>query len=270
MIKNIIKYRELILQLAIKDLRVKYRKPYFGFLWTLIIPLCIALVYKIVFSNFMHARVENYPFFIYLITALLPWRYFQGSIGESTRSILSNKSLVNKVSFPRELLPISIVLANLINFLPAVLIILIILGLFNIGYTFFSFLLPFVIIIHTICILGFSLLFAGLQVVYRDVEYIVEVLLLTLFFLTPGIYSLDLVTRINTKYLVKIYMLNPLVGILNLYRISLLDNFQQNLPEEVTILNTLISPMIFSFIILIVGFYVFKKCKIKFSDYIDV
>jgi len=269
-IKHIIVYKDLVIELAVKDLRVSYRKPYFGFLWSAIIPFCIAIVYKVVFSNFMHARVENYPFFIYILTALLPWRFFQSSIGESTRSILSSKNLVNKVSFPKELLPVSIVLANLINFLPALLVILIVLWIFNIGYTFFSFLLPFVIIIHTIFILGLCLIFSSLQVIFRDVEYIVEILLLSLFFLTPGIYSLNLVSELNIGYLFKVYMLNPLVGILNLYRLTLLKDFWQSLPEETTVFYTFISPIIFSLITIVIGFYVFKKCESKFSDYIEV
>lgn len=269
-IKNIVTHREIILQLAIKNLKVRYRKPYFGFLWALIIPFCIAVVYRLVFSRFLHVRIENYPFFIYIITALLPWRYFQSSISEATHSILANKTLVNKVLFPKELLPVSIVLANLINFLPSILAILIVIGIFKMEYTFFSFLLPVVILLHTICILGLSLLFSGLQVIYRDVEYVVEVILLTLFFLTPGIYSLNLVTGLNTKYLTEIYMLNPLVGILNLYRVALLNNFWQNLPNQVTVLNTIVAPIILSFIILVAGFYIFKKCEVKFSDYIEV
>ncbi len=270
MLKSIIKYRNMVYELAIKDLKTRYRRPVFGFLWTIIIPFCIAVVYKIVFSNFMHAKVENYPFFIYIITALLPWRYFQGSVGESTNSIIGNKNLVKKVSFPKELLPVSIVLANLINFLPAILVIFILLGIFKFGYTIFFLLLPFVILIHTVFILGFSFLFAGLQVIYRDIEYIVEILLLTLFFLTPGIYSLNLVADLNNEYLFKIYMLNPLVGILNLYRLTLLDGFYKTLPQGVNVFNTLIVPLIFSFSMLIIGFYVFKKCELRFSYYIDI
>lgn len=269
-IKRFFKYKDLILQLAIKNLKVSYRRPVFGFFWTLIIPFCIAIVYKIVFSEFMHVRVVNYPFFIYIITALLPWRYFQSSLSEATYAILGNKNLVHKVPFPRELLPVSVVIANLINFLPSIVVILIVIGAFDIGYTSFIIFLPFVILLHTILIFGLSLFFSALQVIYRDVQYMVEIIILTLFFLTPGIYSLHLVTNLNSDYLINLYLLNPLVGILNLYRLTLLGGFSETLPSEITIFNTLISPIIFSVVILVIGIYVFKKCEKKFSDYIDI
>lgn len=236
----------------------------------LIIPLCTAIIYKILFSDFMHASSGRYPFFIHLMTALLPWAYFASSVQGATTSILGSKNIINQISFPRYLLPISTVLANLINFLPGILVLIGFLVVFHIRVSGLIVFLPVVILIQTGLSVGFALAVSSLQVIYRDVEYIIQVLLMALFFLTPGVYTLEELINKTNPLFVKIYMLNPLVGILNLYRIVFIGSYVNNMPKEINFLNTIIIPVLCSLVALFVGYSVFHKYKSRFSDYLNI
>ncbi|MBU0694320.1 MAG: ABC transporter permease [Candidatus Omnitrophica bacterium] len=270
MVGQLFKHKELIWELTLRDLKLRYRKPLLGFLWMLIIPLCTAGIYKILFSDFFRCSSGEYPFFIHLITAIFPWAYFSSSIQSSTNSILGSKNIIQQVPFPRKLLPISTVCANLINFLPTILVLGGFFLAFKVDFSAMIIFLPLVILLQTGMIIGLSLLVAGLQVIYRDVEYIIQVFLMALFFLIPGVYTLnDLISRTSPLF-TKIYLLNPLVGIANLYRITLMGGYLSNLPQEVNFLNTVISPCFWTVVIWGAGFSMFRKCERRFSDYLNV
>ncbi|MBU1134865.1 MAG: ABC transporter permease [Candidatus Omnitrophica bacterium] len=267
-VKELIARRELIIRLALKDLRVQYRRPLLGFLWAFFMPLATIIIFQIVFSKILRVPVGEYPFFIYLMTAIFPWRFFQAGISRSTTSILDSRNLIREASFPRELIPISIIVAELINFIPSLFIMLIFLVCFKINFSFLIFYLPLVIFLHTFLILGISLIVASLQVKFRDIRYVVEIVLLGLFYLTPVFYPISLVAQSFNQLFLKIYLANPLVGILNLYRIILLKGFSDTLPSQVNIFNSLVVPIIWSFCLFFLGFYIFKKREKHFSDYL--
>lgn len=267
---KLIHYKELIWELALRDVKLRYRKPFLGFLWMLIIPFCTAFVYKVLFSDFFRMSSDNIPFFIHVLSALLPWTYFVSSVQGASRCILDSKNIINQISFPKYLLPVATVWANLINFLPATLVLVAFLLLFKVKLTLLIILLPAVILIQTCLIAGLALLVSGLQVIYRDVEYIIQIAMMVLFFLTPGVYTLtELISKAN-PFFVKIYMLNPLVGILNLYRIVFIGGYLGYLPSQANIFNTLINPVLWAAAILIIGYLTFKKSEKKFADYINV
>lgn len=268
--KDLIQYKGLIWELTMRDVKLRYRNLVLGFLWMLIIPFSTALVYKVLFSDFFRLTSGKNPFFIHLITALLPWTYFASSIQGASRCMLDSKNIINQISFPRYLLPLATVCANLVNFLPTLVVLLGFLLGFKINISNLIIFLPVVILIQTCLIAGLSLLVSGLQVIYRDVEYIIQVLLMVLFFLTPGIYTLDdLISRTSPGF-VKIYMLNPLVGIMNLYRIIFIKGYAGYFPRHIGLFDTLINPALWAVAVLFIGYYVFKKCEKRFADYINI
>jgi len=268
--KNFFKYRGLIYELAVRDMKLRYRRPFFGFLWLLILPFCTAFIYKVLFSDFMHVTSGKYPFFIHLITALLPWSYFSSSIQGSVKSILDSRNMINQISFPKYLLPVSTVIAGLINFLPSMIVLLGFLAAFHIKISLFIVFLPFVVLIQTCMTIGLSLLVASLEVIYRDVEYVLQVILMALLFLIPAVYTLEELIQKTSASFATAYMLNPLVGITNLYRIVFIGDYMHDMPKEINVLNTLIVPVFCSILILITGYAVFKKYESRFSDYINV
>jgi lipopolysaccharide transport system permease protein len=266
-IRALVKYRNLLWELAIKDIEVRYRNPVLGSLWAIITPLITVLIFKLVFSDILKIEAESYPFFIYLMTAVFPWTYFSCSVSAATESILSNRELIKKTYFPRHIIPISVVLANLLNFIPAVIVMLILLFLFKMQFTIAIFLLPLIIILQTILAIGLALILSSLQVILRDMKYIVEIGLMAWFYLSPGFYSLMLVANISGAFF-KIYMLNPFVGLFILYRMAFLKGYLKTLPPNINIPGLVIWTMIFCLAMFFLGLVIFKKYEKRFSDLI--
>lgn len=268
--KNLLKYRDLLWQLALRDIKLQYQRPFLGFLWMLIIPFSTAIIYKILFSDFFRISSKNYPFFIHLITALLPWNYFASSIQRANRCILESRNIVNRIRVPLYLLPAAAVLVNLINFLPTLIILFGFLIGFKVQISMMIIFLPFVILIHSIMILGISFAVAGLQVIYRDVEYAVQIALMTIFFLTPSVYTFDEIAGRVSPALIKIYMLNPFTGILNLYRAVLIKGYVGDLSGYGTFLNMVINPLLWGVVFILAGYMIFKACEKRFFDFINI
>lgn len=266
-IKGIIKYRKLIWKLAISQIRVKYRYPILGLFWLILMPISLALIFFFAFNIVMKVRIPHYPFFIYLLSALLPWGYFSNSIMQSTSSMIGSGTLIKNVAFCREIVPISFVLANLINFIFTLPVLFVFILIFKVKVSWFIVFLPLVMLIHSIVIIGISLMTSAFQVRLRDTTYIVEILITAVFYLTPIFYHLDLIKDISPSVL-RIYMLNPLVGITTLYRITILGEFTAILPAEVNPFNLIVLPMILSLLILRIGLFVFKKYEPSFADLI--
>ena len=258
-------YRRLLWDLAIKDIKVRYRSPALGFLWAILMPLFMVLIFKFVFSTILKAQVENYPFFIYIMTAVFPWTYFSSSVGAATESIFSNRELIKKTYFPRQIIPISVVAANLINFLPALIVMLLILAFFRMQFTILILLVPFVILLQTVLTIGLALIVSSLQVILHDVKYIVELLLIAWFYFSPGFYSLAMVANFSEAFF-RLYTLNPFVGLFILYRIALLKGYAKTLPPGINIYGLSIWTIIVCFVVFILGLSVFKKYESRFSD----
>jgi len=267
-VKDLISYRHLVWDLAIKDIKVRYRSPVLGFLWAIIVPLATVFIFKFVFSNIMRAGfVENFPFFIYLMTALFPWSYFSSSINAATESILGNRELIKKTYFPRQIIPVSAVLANLINFIPALIVMFLILAFFRVQFTPLMILVPVILLVQTIFTIGLALIVSSLYVILRDVKYIVEILLMAWLYLSAGFYSLTMVVEYSERFF-RFFMLNPFVGFFCLYRALLLKGYTETLPPGVNIYGLSAWVVVSSILVFLFGFLVFKRHEPRFSDLI--
>jgi ABC-2 type transport system permease protein len=264
-IKDLIRYRHLLWDLAIKDIEVKYRNPTLGSLWAILIPLVTVLLLKLVFSDILKMEAENYPFFIYLMTAVFPWTYFASSISAATESIVSNRELIKKTYFPRQIIPLSVVLASLLNFIPAAIVMLILLAYFKMQFTILIFFLPLIILLQTILTIGLALILSCLQVLSRDIKYIVELGLMAWFYLSPGFYSLMLIANISGPFF-KIYMLNPFAGLFVLYRIVLLKGYLKTLPMSINLCSLIIWTVMVCFAVFFLGLFIFKKYEARLPD----
>jgi lipopolysaccharide transport system permease protein len=249
---------------------VQYRRPLFGFLWAFIVPIFMVLIFKLVFSVVMRIDSRPYPFFIYLMTAVFPWQYFGNTLARGTSSILDNKQLIKESAFPRELIPLSVVCAYLVNFIPSVGIIFIFLAVFKVSISAYWGLLPVVILLHSIFILGATLVSSCLQVRLRDSQYCVEIIIFTFFYLTPVFYPLSLVKEHFTGVLFKLYLMNPLVGILNMYRFCFLDGFLKTLPADVGPFELVGIPIIGTVLMFWLGLFLFRREKSGFMDHISI
>lgn len=216
-------YRHLVGNLVWRDLSVRYKNSILGFFWSLASPLLMMLVFWLVFSKLRGSNIRDFHLFV--LTTILPWNWFSVAIAGGMRSIVNNSSLINKVYFPREVLPISVVLAELVNFLFALPVLLIMLFAAGIPLTVHALWLPFIILIQLAFTLGMVLLLATANVYYRDTSVIMDVVLLAWFFLTPIVYSItELMGTLHLPGGVAIegsrllLIANPMASIINAYR----------------------------------------------------
>lgn len=249
------KYRELIQNLVVRDLKVRYKNSAFGFVWSLLNPLFMMVVLTIVFSLVFERQklVDNYAAF--LLVGLIPWNFTNTSLTRAVNSVLENSRLVKKVFFPREVIPISVVLANFVHFVLAIPVLVIILMFLGVMPTLKILLLPLLMLIQLELVLGIALFISCVNVFYRDMGVALDVLLQAWFFATPIIYP----HWILPLWLQKPAMANPLAAIITAYRdVLILGTF----PDRNFTLGALVS----STLIFIIGYVVYTRYSSVFAE----
>lgn len=215
LLQEILKNRELIWALAVKELRVRYKRSTLGFLWALLNPLLMMVILTMVFSTVMRVPVHNYP--IFLISTLLPWTFFSQALTYSADSIVSNGDLLKKVYVAKSVFPVAAVVSNLINFALSMIPLILLLVAFRFPFyrTWFYLVVPLLSLV--LFTMGCSFFFSMVNVFFRDMSHILQVLLQAWFYFCPIIYSLDFVpARYRT-----LFRLNPLVYPLNGFRLAI-------------------------------------------------
>ena len=251
-------YRELLLNLVSKEYRAKYKGTVLGFLWSLIVPLVMVCVYSFAFGVIMRVSIPKFP--IYLLTGLLPWTFFSGSLLSTVGIISSNSNLVKKIYFPREILPLSSTLFNLIHFLLSFIILVPAVLLFRVGLQPVPLLfLPAAVLLSFGVALGLALLVSAGNVFFRDIEHLLEVLLMAWFFLTPIIYEFNMVAGRIPARLLTLYRLNPMVHNVDLYHDIL---YWGRVPAAITLWGAVLGAIGS----LALGYFVFKRCEPRFAE----
>jgi len=211
-IKELYAYREMLKNLVAKELRARYKGSVFGFLWTFFNPLLVLVVYSIVFSFVMRVQMERYPLFLFV--GLLPWNYLATSAQMGVASIVAGGGLIKKTYFPREVLPLSVVLANLVNYVLSLLILIAALLIVKIPLTLALLAFPVILLVQTFLVAGLTFLLAAANVYFRDLEHITGVVIMAWFFCTPILYPLEMVPA-EIKGL---FLLNPMVPVIKAYQ----------------------------------------------------
>jgi len=206
---SLFKYRELLKNLVLKELRLRHKRSFLGFFWSVLNPLLMMAVFSIVFKG--RFNIEKYPAF--LLTGLLPWNFFAVALANSVHSLITNGGLIKQVYFPRAIIPISAILAYLINFLFALIPLAILLIIFKVKISTGILFLPLVILGQLFFIIGLGLFLSALNVFYRDVAEILEVVTLAWFFLTPVFYTVNMVSGVSSIF----YRFNPMFYFIELY-----------------------------------------------------
>lgn len=247
-------YRTMIQSLVNRELRGRYKASVLGFLWTFIVPLCQLLVYTLVFSVILRSDIENY--YLYLFVALIPWNFFSNCITAGASCVIQQQSLVNKIFFPREVIPVSFVTASFVNMLYCEIIVFAVSLISGVQYTFLTIIcLPFIMLIEFILTLGITLIISALDVYFRDLEHILGILSMAWMFMTPIMYDISIVP----DSLLPIFQLNPMVSIVQAYR----DIMYLGVVPHI---NTLTSAILMGIVFFVVGMLVFGKLKRRFSE----
>jgi lipopolysaccharide transport system permease protein len=276
-LRQIWSYRELIRNLVLRDLRVRYKGSALGYLWTQLAPLLLMLVFWFVFSAIFQTGIAMFP--IFLIVALLPWNYCAEAIASGTRSIIDSANLIKKVYFPREVLPVVSVLSSMVNYilsLPMMLLVMFVVQIFYppldaLGQLNFSWTiayLPLLIIIQSLFLYGVVLFLSAMAVFFRDTVHLIGVLLQFWFFLTPVFYSLETL-GVSENVARVIRWANPMASLVEFYREILYGNPvgigaipTPAVPAPDSVLRVLVTALI----VLAVGYWFFQRHSGQFGE----
>lgn len=255
-------WKDLIRNLVLRNLRIRYKGSALGFVWTMLNPLLMMLIYFI-FVTLLRTGIDLPQ----LLVGILVWQFFVMCVSDSINAITGYPSLIKRTSFPKLTFPVSMVLANLVNFLLSLVVLAVFLalyvGIFNPAYPLLIdwtiVLLPLAVALQICLILGLSCCFSALNVYFRDIEHIMSVALLAWFFLTPVMYTIQMVESRAGPALFNLYLLNPMASLVTLYRRLFLGS---PLPGGIAFyVSVSLAP-----IILVVGTAVFLKKEPFFAD----
>jgi len=211
-LKNLYNYRELLKTSVKKEVRSKYKNSFLGVVWSFLNPLLQIVVYAIIFSLILKNKQENYA--IFLCCGIIPWSFFSIAINKSAFTMIENGNIIKKVYFPREIIPISVVTAETINFLISTLIIIGFTVIGGIGISKFILFYPIILGVQYVIILAFSFIVSSICVYFRDLQHFIGIILQLLFYATPIVYSQDAIPR-EYQWILKY---NPMTYIINAYR----------------------------------------------------
>jgi ABC-type polysaccharide/polyol phosphate export permease len=261
--------RELLDNLVRKELKVRYKESVFGFLWSLVTPLLMTAVFSLVFSYFLRIPVDDFA--AYFLAGFLVWQFFANSVNASVGAIVSNGSLIRKVYFPRELLPLSLVISQGVHFLLALAAVAPFFAVWR-GLNWFT--LPAVLlglVLLTLFTAGVSMLFAAANVRFRDLQELVQVIFLAWFYLTPVIYPLYFVTN-NAPQFLDFVKANPMFWFVQLFHRALYGVPQASDPENLQSLGPvwpewqiLVACTVLAVVTFVVGYALFTRLAVSFA-----
>ena len=262
-------FRDLMMELASRDVKLRYKQTMLGPIWIVLQPLLGAGVFTFVFgkvANFQNADIPNY--FLFSYAGLLGWNLFNNTLTKTSSCLLGNSHLISKIFFPRLVLPLSIIPSVLLDFVVAGLMMAVMMLVFHVHATAALLLLPVWMLIILMLSLGIGLCTAALAVSYRDVQMLLPVLTQILQFASPVAYALSRVTgpqSLLPQWVKRLYMFNPLAGLLSAFRWSLLPSYNACRPPE---LWSIFYAAIVGIVVCVFGAYSFKRMERKFADVI--
>lgn len=251
------RYRHLLRAWTIRQIKVRYKQSVLGGLWAILQPLSIAIVFSIIFSFFVKVPTGGVPYIIFYYTGLLPWTFFATSVTMGANSLVSNLNIITKIYCPREILPLSAVLATLLDFLVASLVYVVLGFIYQISVSPSVVLLPFLVIIQFFFTASVTLVLAALNVFYRDIRLVIPLALQIYMYATPLIYPVSTLSPSIQPF----YMLNPMASLLHSYRLILVYG---GWPDPVHLGSTLLITIVLS----LASYAFFTTAARKFADVI--
>ncbi|MBR0351165.1 MAG: ABC transporter permease [Clostridia bacterium] len=251
--KDLYNYRELLKTNIKKDVGGKYKNSFLGVLWSFINPLLQIAVYALVFQIILRSNIENYA--VYLCCALIPWQYFSSVVLRGAAVVIDNGNILKKVYFPREILPISLVTSEGVNFLISTIIILGFVLISGIGLSINILWFIVILAIQYILSLGIAFIVSSLSVYFRDLIHLLGVFMQLLFYATPIVYSINDVPA-SFQWLLK---LNPMSYLIEGYRAIF---YEKTTPNFVSLGIALVLAIAFFGI----GYAIFRKLEKGFAE----
>lgn len=254
-IRSILDFRGLLVNLALKELRLQYKHSVLGFMWSMLNPLFMLAIYVFAFKYILHNDTPHFTLF--LLIAELPWNFFQGAVLSGTNSLVNAGSLISKVYFPREVVPMSLVLSNLFNFIFTLGTLAIAVPMSHMPFNIYMAYFPIILIAQILFIIPLTLFLSIVTVIYRDVYHFMQVLLMAWFYLTPIVYPLS---KVPGKFKLFMY-LNPMADFVHEYRLIIFHDRSPNW-------GLLGGVLVFDLVILLLALLIFRRLSKNIVEYI--
>ncbi|MDP9405373.1 MAG: ABC transporter permease [Actinomycetota bacterium] len=249
----VVSRRQVLQHVIGRDVRVKYGSSLLGYFWSILEPLMLTAVYFFVFSVIVRFQVENYALF--LVCALMPWHWVQAVVGASTKALVGQSRLITKVNVPREIFPLGVVGAKTFEFLMSLLVVFVFAAVSRVAPGRYLALVPVAILLQLVLLTGVALFLSSVTVLLRDVERLTRIVLRALFYLSPIIYPVGRVLQASIpEWLKTVYGLNPLVGILSLYRAPFY-------PEQLPGVSVLAAAVVGPLLMFALGYWTFVRLE---------
>ena len=258
-LKELFRYRELIYFLTWRDLKVRYKQTILGVAWAIIQPVMTMVIFSVFFGELAKVPSDDIPYPLFSIAGLLPWQLFENAFRNASKSLVANRNMITKIYFPRVIMPLSSVLASVVDFFVALPILIVMMIIYGYSINIYILLIPYYLLLTVITAFGVSLWFSALDVLYRDIGYIVPFISQLWMYLTPIAYGSTLIS--NPKWAF-IYNLNPMVGVVNGFRSAFLGVYTA-VPVQSMIFSAVIS-----LLILLGGLFYFRHMEKQFADLI--
>ena len=249
------KYWPLLKKLTLREIKARYKQSFLGFFWIILNPLFQMIIMSFVFSKIMKMTGIGVPYPIYLYAGLLPWLFFANSISSAMSALTNNSSLIKKIYFPREILILSTLLAKVFDFSLAITIFLLLMILYKVPFTFFMLFFFPIFFLQFIFTYGLSLILSALNLFYRDIQYLFDLVMTLWFYVTPVIYAIEFFP-IEYRF---IFKFNPMSVFINAYRQVLFNGTPPNW-ESLSI------GLVVSVGLYFIAFKIFKKLEGMFAD----
>ena len=258
-------HRELAMMLAWREILVRYKQSVLGAAWAIVQPLATMVVFTILFSLLLGRgnlpTTDGVPYTVSTYCALLPWQLFAQSVTRASMSIVSNLGLISKVYFPRLIIPLAPVLAALVDFGIAFLVLIGMMFWYGIVPGPAVVLLPAFVLLAVAAALGAALLLAAVNTIYRDVQHIVPFLVQLFMYVTPVLYAAESVLKNQPDWVRLAYFLNPMTGVVEGFRWALLGAAA---PRPLVLAGSVLAV----FALLVGSMYYFKRIERQFADVI--
>lgn len=249
------KHWELIKYLTQREIKARYKQSFLGFFWVVLNPFFQMLIMSFVFSHIMKVNNLGVPYAIYLYAGLLPWTFFANSLNNATEELVENASLIKKIYFPREILILAALLAKAFDFFLSSIIFLLLMVVFRVPFTGFMLLFFPLFLLQFLFTYAVSLFLSTANLFYRDVRYLLNLIITIWFYATPVIYA----TEFFPERYRWIFKLNPMAVFINAYRQVLLSHDWPNF-------QSLSIGILVSLVLVIIGIRFFKKLEGVFAD----
>ncbi|MGD0034324.1 ABC transporter permease [Paenibacillus illinoisensis] len=252
-IKEIFNYRQMLESMVLTDLRTRYKGSFLGFFWTLLNPLLMLAVYSMIFKYVVRISLENYT--SYLFIGIVAWNLLSQALTSGSTSVIRNAGLIKKIYFPKEILPLSVVIGGIINFVLSLVVLIPVLVISDVKLGWSLLLVPVILLVYSIFTLALTTLVSCLNVYFRDLEHIIGVIIMAWFYLTPIVFTVDMIP----EDLQSVFSLNPMTTIMSCFH----DVFFYNKVPDLISLSVVTG---ISIVLLIISYAIFAKLSRNFAE----